>query len=532
MVSQPMESDENKNFAHSIQFLIRYNLMKGWKKMENREKDREKTEDSSHKTETISEKESYEKDQEKTENSSHKTKTNSEMENHAKDQEETQDSSPKTYKNTDQSSPRGVLEIPVLGLDSDSNSSSSSNRDTETSIAIKTPTSEHHGLQWRSLVNALKHKSMRKFSTFPPFGGKRNWVRIRDTEEKEELPVLRPQASWRCFDHEELMSATNNFSSENLIGKGGHAEVYKGILVDGQLVAVKRLIKREREDERIGDFLSELGIIAHINHPNAAHLIGFGVEGGLHLVLQFSPHGSLSSVLHEENIKISGTNQELEWGIRYKIALGIAEGLMYLHEGCHRRIIHRDIKASNILLAQDFQPQISDFGLAKWLPDQWTHHVVSPIEGTFGYLAPEYFMHGIVDEKTDVFAFGVLLLELITGRRAVDSCLQSLVMWAKPLLDAKKMKELADPRLGDTYNTRQMGYIMFTASLCVHHLAISRPRMNQVVRLLKGKDLMAETFVQQPKTLVGSQLFLDGDDYTSSRYLSDLNRYKQLALET
>ncbi|XP_020530928.1 receptor-like cytosolic serine/threonine-protein kinase RBK1 isoform X5 [Amborella trichopoda] len=444
MVSQPMESDENKSsaadFAHSIQFLIRYNLMKGWKKMENREKDREKTEDSSHKTETISEKESYEKDQEKTENSSHKTKTNSEMENHAKDQEETQDSSPKTYKNTDQSSPRGVLEIPVLGLDSDSNSSSSSNRDTETSIAIKTPTSEHHGLQWRSLVNALKHKSMRKFSTFPPFGGKRNWVRIRDTEEKEELPVLRPQASWRCFDHEELMSATNNFSS--------------------------------------------------------------------------------------------GTNQELEWGIRYKIALGIAEGLMYLHEGCHRRIIHRDIKASNILLAQDFQPQISDFGLAKWLPDQWTHHVVSPIEGTFGYLAPEYFMHGIVDEKTDVFAFGVLLLELITGRRAVDSCLQSLVMWAKPLLDAKKMKELADPRLGDTYNTRQMGYIMFTASLCVHHLAISRPRMNQVVRLLKGKDLMAETFVQQPKTLVGSQLFLDGDDYTSSRYLSDLNRYKQLALET
>ncbi|ESQ31304.1 hypothetical protein EUTSA_v100041830mg, partial [Eutrema salsugineum] len=111
-------------------------------------------------------------------------------------------------------------------------------------------------------------------------------------------------------------------------------------------------------------------------------------------------------------------------------ALGIADGLSYLHNDCPRRIIHRDIKASNILLSQDYQAQISDFGLAKWLPENWPHHIVFPIEGTFGYLAPEYFMHGIVDEKTDVFAFGVLLLEIITGRRAVDTASrQSIVMW-------------------------------------------------------------------------------------------------------
>ncbi|KAF3792128.1 Receptor-like cytosolic serine/threonine-protein kinase [Nymphaea thermarum] len=115
---------------------------------------------------------------------------------------------------------------------------------------------------------------------------------------------------------------------------------------------MKRLTKGSSEEERVGDFLSELGIIAHIDHPNAARLIGFGIEGGLHLVLQFSPHGSLASMLQ-------GSKRKMEWGIRYKIALGIAEGLTYLHEGCQRRIIHRDIKASNILLTEDYQPQVS-----------------------------------------------------------------------------------------------------------------------------------------------------------------------------
>ncbi|KAL5714372.1 non-specific serine/threonine protein kinase [Ranunculus cassubicifolius] len=276
--------------------------------------------------------------------------------------------------------------------------------------------------------------------------------------------------SWRSFSFDELAAATDNFGPENLIGKGGHAEVYKGFLSDGQLVAVKRLMKKQTEEERTGDFLSELGIIAHIDHPNAARLLGFGVDGGLHLVLQFSPHGSLASLLH-------GTEASLDWGVRFRVALGIAQGLNYLHRGCSRRIIHRDIKASNILLTEDYEPQISDFGLAKWLPDQWAHHIVFPIEGTFGYLAPEYFMHGIIDEKTDVFAFGVLLLELITGRRAVDSTRLSLVLWAKPHLDTINIKELVDPRLGDAYDVVEMKNMITTASICIHHLSPKRPDM-------------------------------------------------------
>jgi len=164
--------------------------------------------------------------------------------------------------------------------------------------------------------------------------------------------------------------------AENLIGKGGYAEVYKGCLPNGQLVAIKRLT-RGTADEIIGDFLSELGVMAHVNHTNTAKLVGYGVDGGMYLVLELSEKGSLASVLYGNgssffpftffrvNIcsKLSfgwslGSKEKLPWCTRHKIALGIAKGILYLHEGCQRRIIHRDIKAANILLTEDFEPQV------------------------------------------------------------------------------------------------------------------------------------------------------------------------------
>ncbi|XP_020524198.1 receptor-like cytosolic serine/threonine-protein kinase RBK2 isoform X2 [Amborella trichopoda] len=291
--------------------------------------------------------------------------------------------------------------------------------------------------QWRAFFRLWKQRSIRRFSTFPHIGVPKFPTRkhrsrdicLRSPKSSCDAKLCCSKPSWKNFTLLELQNATNNFNAENLIGKGGHAEVYKGCLDDGQLVAVKRLTWGTME-ERTGDFLSEIGIIVHINHPNAAHLIGFGVEGGLHLVLQLSPCGSLESMLH-------GSKEKPNWSIRYKVALGVAKGLQYLHDSCPRRIIHRDIKASNILLTEDFEAQIADFGLAKWLPNQLTHLTVSQFEGTFGYMAPEYFMHGVVDEKTDVFSFGVLLLELITGRRAIDSSQKSLVMWCIFLLERK-----------------------------------------------------------------------------------------------
>ncbi|KAI3698451.1 hypothetical protein L2E82_42006 [Cichorium intybus] len=336
------------------------------------------------------------------------------------------------------------------------------------------------------------------------------------------------EASWTNFSLEDLKSATDNFSRENLIGEGGYSEVYKGHLEDGQLIAVKKLI-RGTPEEMTSDFLSELGILVHVNHPNISHIIGYGIEGGMHLVLPLSQHGSLASLL-------SGHDNQLEWGVRYNIAIGAASGLYYLHEGCHRRIIHRDIKAANILLSEDFQPKISDFGLAKWLPDQWMHLTVTQFEGTFGYLAPEIFMNGFIDEKTDVYAFGVLLLEIITGRPAVDESQHSLVMWAKPLIASKNYEELLDPQLSDACDLEQLNCIVSIASLCINHIPTERPKMSQVYRMLKGDEGLFDSnrkFQKRAAFRRGSSVELYAEDYDPEDLLQpdDLNQQNQIALE-
>ncbi|XP_062195099.1 probable receptor-like serine/threonine-protein kinase At5g57670 [Phragmites australis] len=292
--------------------------------------------------------------------------------------------------------------------------------------------------------------------------------------------------AWRCFSYQEISVATNDFHPDNMAGRGGYAEVYKGVLSDGQCVAVKRLAKGKPSEQKEKEFLAELGIQGHVCHPNTSCLLGCCVENGLYLIFEFCANGTLASALHGKSGKI------LEWPLRYKIAVGVARGLQYLHMFCRHRIIHRDIKASNVLLGDDFEPQISDFGLAKWLPKQWTHHSVIPIEGTFGYLAPEYFMHGIVDEKTDIFAFGVLLLEIITGRRPIDCSKLSLLQWAKPLLEAGQVTELADPNLGDDYDKDQLKRMVAVASRCIMRPVMWRPSMAEVLHFLSTDDCLKE----------------------------------------
>eukprot|EP01018_Ginkgo_biloba_P040115 Gb_24419 [translate_table: standard] len=500
--------------------------------------------------------------------------------------------------------------------------------------------------------------------------------------------------------------------ADNLVGKGGYAEVYKGTLPDGQMVAVKRLANGNTDEQKDKEFLTELGTIGHVRHPNTASLVGCCIENGLHLIFHFSAHGSLASFLHGnylrcfhmlfkypircmglpkckvfpygrvssaelhtlcgglgcidpisqwcnlvwqivfcyclknhsplldivlksnllakthpkvgdekparveasssrslgpeitnillnfcsleihsaffllqrnsildihqiDNTRTTGMKTPvLEWAIRYKVAVGTARGLHYLHKCCQRRIIHRDIKASNVLLDKDFEPQvtklkflnrkalwfvcfemavqndwnlktvnlpacihgtlkyewncayvvlfkagnissckkeISDFGLAKWLPSQWTHHSVTPIEGTFGYLAPEYFMHGIVDEKTDVYAFGVLLLEIISGRRPIDAMEQNLVFWAKPLLESGNIQELVDPGLRGQYDIHQMQRMVLTASLCIRHSAVWRPTMMEVLQLLvEGQNHETADYWKMPACLTDDD---EDDDF-------------------
>ncbi|KAK1361805.1 receptor-like cytosolic serine/threonine-protein kinase RBK1 [Heracleum sosnowskyi] len=388
-------------------------------------------------------------------------------------------------------------------------------------------------VQLRSMFDNIKKRSVKRLSSVSFMNyceqSKKSirWKLGKSQASEDSFDWMVPKPSWRNFTLQELEAATKKFSPANLIGQGGHAEVYKGCLADGQIVAVKRITKKEKKDEdRVKEFLSELGIIAHINHPNAAKLIGFGTDNGLFLVLQFAPNGSLSSILHGDSAK------SLDWNIRFQVAIGIADGLKYLHCDCPRRIIHRDITASNILLSEDYEPEISDFGLAKWLPEKWLHHTVSPIEGTFGYMAPEYFMHGIVHEQTDVFAYGVILLELITGRRAVDSRRQSLVKWAKPFLENNDVKELADPRLGDKYDIIEMRLAISAASMCVNHSPDMRPNMSTVLQLLRGESDQVD-MEQQNSSRGKSEIVdaMDTEDYNSTAYLKDLDRHKELVME-
>ncbi|CAN1288463.1 Receptor-like cytosolic serine/threonine-protein kinase RBK1 [Linum perenne] len=425
----------------------------------------------------------------------------------------------------EESSPRCVLEAPSLeeaGADLD-HCAATISADSETlsdkQSTIDTADVTDTSIQWKSMFGNIKKKSVRRFSVIPLMSTYETITRINVVKKKltktnnnhgdvgaidnfDVFPFDKP--SWKNFRYKELAAATDDFNSGNMIGKGGYAEVYKGHLPDGRVVAVKKIMKTEKKEENMmtADFLSELGIIAHINHPNAAKLLGFSIDSGLHLVLEYLPFGSLGDKLH-------GSGECLDWEKRYKAATGIAEGLKYLHHDCPRRVIHRDIKASNILLAEDYEAQVK-------------------------YLAPEYFMDGIVDEKTDVFAYGVLLLEIVTGRHAVEhSTNQSLAMWAKPLLEQSDESALIDPRLGNDFNLAEMKRAMVTAFLCIDHDSDMRPSMARVVQILNGEDLALDA-VMVHKTSSGRGVMLDASDlqdYTCTNYLNDLNRHMQLVME-
>ncbi|KAK1269654.1 putative receptor-like serine/threonine-protein kinase [Acorus gramineus] len=305
----------------------------------------------------------------------------------------------------------------------------------------------------------------------------------------ETEPSQRP--TWKCFSYEEIFQATNGFHKDNLAGRGGYAEVYRGVLNDGRVIAVKRLMKASTDEQKEKEFLQELGTVGHVRHPNVSAFLGFCIEKEFHLVFQFSSLGSVASLLHDEN------SPPMDWKLRHKISIGTAKGLDYLHRGCQRRIIHRDIKTSNVLLTADFEPQISDFGLARWLPSEWSHRAVAPIEGTFGYLAPEYFTHGIVDEKTDVFAFGVFLLEIMSGRRPIDGSHQSLLCWAKPHLRNGATQMLIDPRLGGDYDVEELDRLAFAASLCICSNASRRPSMSEVLDLMLNGEIVKDSWDMQ-----------------------------------
>ncbi|XP_047977784.1 protein kinase STUNTED-like [Salvia hispanica] len=307
----------------------------------------------------------------------------------------------------------------------------------------------------------------------------------------DELGNLQEKYSNKCrvFSFQELSLATNNFIPEYLIGKGGSSQVYKGCLPGSREIAVKIL---KPSNYVLEHFVSEIEILTSFCHKNIISLVGFCyTEDQLLLVYNLLTRGCLEENLHGCRV----SRDQFGWGKRYKIALGVAEALDALHNTAEP-IIHRDVKSSNILLLDDFRPQLSDFGLATWKSSCSHDMDTSDVAGTFGYLAPECFMHGELNEKIDVYAFGVVLLELLSGKKAIDNGLpkgqESLVVWAKHILKEGKISELQDPSLGDAYDRNQFENVVLAATICIRHRAQSRPAINLVLKLLQGDSDVIE----------------------------------------
>ncbi|KAK4427311.1 Inactive protein kinase SELMODRAFT [Sesamum alatum] len=316
---------------------------------------------------------------------------------------------------------------------------------------------------------------------------------------QHKAPVFGKPPRW--FTYAELELATGGFSQANFLAEGGYGSVHRGVLPDGQTIAVKQHKLASSQGDQ--EFCSEVEVLSCAQHRNVVMLIGFCIEDGRRLlVYEYICNGSLDSHLY-------GRNQDtLSWTARQKIAVGAARGLRYLHEECRVGcIVHRDMRPNNILITHDFEPLVGDFGLARWQPDG-EKGVETRVIGTFGYLAPEYAQSGQITEKADVYSFGVVLVELVTGRKAVDlnrpKGQQCLTEWARPLLEAYAIDELVDPRLGSNYSENEVYCMLHAASLCIRRDPQARPRMSQVLRILEG-DAMDSSQLLGPGFDAGSR---------------------------
>ncbi|XVE54082.1 hypothetical protein DITRI_Ditri03aG0053300 [Diplodiscus trichospermus] len=291
--------------------------------------------------------------------------------------------------------------------------------------------------------------------------------------------------SAKTFSASDIEKATDNFDASRVLGEGGFGRVYSGVLEDGTEVAVKVL---KRDDQQGGrEFLAEVEMLSRLHHRNLVKLIGICTEERTRcLVYELIPNGSVDSHLHG----VDKESAPLDWDARIKIALGAARGLAYLHEDSSPRVIHRDFKSSNILLEHDFTPKVSDFGLARTAMDEEGRHISTRVMGTFGYVAPEYAMTGHLLVKSDVYSYGVVLLELLTGRKPVDMTQppgqENLVAWARPLLASKEgLETIIDPSLGSDVPFDSVAKVAAIASMCVQGEVSHRPFMGEVVQALK-----------------------------------------------
>ncbi|RDX93391.1 putative serine/threonine-protein kinase PBL21, partial [Mucuna pruriens] len=294
------------------------------------------------------------------------------------------------------------------------------------------------------------------------------------------------------FGFRELAAATRGFKEVNLIGEGGFGRVYKGRLSTGEanfghfnLVAVKQLSHDGRQGFQ--EFVTEVLMLSLHHHSNLVKLIGYCTDGDQRLlVYEYMPMGSLEDHLFDPN----QDKEPLSWGVRMKIAVGAARGLEYLHCKTDPPVIYRDLKSANILLDNEFNPKLSDFGLAKLGPVGDNTHVSTRVMGTYGYCAPEYAMSGKLTLKSDIYSFGVVLLELITGRRAIDAAKkpgeQNLISWSRPFFsDKRKFVDMVDPLLQGNFPLRCLHQAIAITAMCLQEQPKFRPFIGDIVVALE-----------------------------------------------
>ncbi|XP_019057215.1 PREDICTED: putative cysteine-rich receptor-like protein kinase 35 isoform X2 [Tarenaya hassleriana] len=320
------------------------------------------------------------------------------------------------------------------------------------------------------------------------------------------------------FDFKTVEAATSKFSKNNMLGRGGFGEVYKGTLPNGTEIAVKRLSKTSGQGDQ--EFKNEVVLVARLQHRNLVRLLGFCLEGEEKiLVYEFVPNKSLDYFLFDRTKR-----NRLDWRTRCKIIGGIARGILYLHQDSRLTIIHRDLKASNILLDADMNPKISDFGMARIFGMDQTRANTGRIVGTYGYISPEYAMHGQFSMKSDVYSLGILVLEIISGKmnsnfHQTDGTAVNMVTHAWKLWKDGSPLELVDPTIGESYESNEVTRCIHIALLCVQEDPADRPAMSTIILMLTSNTITLPV-PRQPGFLFQSRLDLDtaAEDLESGQY--------------
>nr|POF07313.1 putative serine/threonine-protein kinase [Quercus suber] len=306
----------------------------------------------------------------------------------------------------------------------------------------------------------------------------------------DQVAIVVPEVSHLGWGHwytlRELEAATNGFADDNVIGEGGYGIVYHGVLQDNSQIAVKNLLNNRGQAEK--EFKVEVEAIGRVRHKNLVRLLGYCAEGAHRmLVYEYVNNGNLEQWLHGD----VGPCSPLTWELRMNIILGTAKGLTYLHEGLEPKVVHRDIKSSNILLDKQWNSKVSDFGLAKLLGSE-SSYITTRVMGTFGYVAPEYASTGMLNERSDVYSFGILVMEIITGRNPVDYSRPpeevNLVEWLKKMVANRNAEGVLDPKLPEKPTSRALKRALLVGLRCVDPNAQKRPKMGHVIHMLEAED--------------------------------------------